>query len=303
MKPYLLRRVIGLLEGSGFSVSDCNGSRSCFDVLARKGDVLILVKVLNNIEGVTRNAVHELKKASSLTGGVPLVVGERLKSSKLMDGVVYERYGVSALNLSTMGNVVHNAMPVAHSIRGNYCARINAGMLRRLRDVMDLTQEKLAQELGVSKQSVYRYENSGRVPFDIMERMLKFFEEDESLLLHEQVFDVRTPNEDSSFNMRIPSTKRLVADKLEHMGFSTLIINAPFDVVARENETVYTVVSDDNRRLEHKISLVNEITKVVGGYGLCVTRRRVECRDVAVLKPEELDSFASPDELIDRIGH
>jgi putative transcriptional regulator len=302
MKPHLLRRVVGLLEGSGFIVSDCNGARSCFDVLARKGGVLILVKVLSNIESVTKNTVHELKKVSYLTGGVPLVVGERLKSSKLMDGAVYERYGVSALNLSTMENLVHDSMPVAHSIRGNYCAKINPGMLRSLRNVMDLTQEKLALELGVSKQSVYRYESSGSVPFDIMERMLKIFEDDKRLLLHEDVFDVQVQREDSSFNMRVPDTRRLVADKLENIGFSTSIINAPFDVVAREHETVYTVVSDDNRRLERKISLVNEIAKVVGGYGLCVTRRHVGRKGVAVLKPEELDEFASPGELIDRIA-
>ncbi|MFH1125824.1 MAG: helix-turn-helix domain-containing protein [Candidatus Altiarchaeota archaeon] len=301
MKPYLLRRVAELLESSGFLVSDCQGSRSCFDFLARKGRVLLVVKVLNNIEGLNGNTVHELKKVSSLVGGAPIVVGARLKSSKLIDGVLYERYGINALNLSTMEDFVSDFMPVVHSVRGNYCSKIDSGLLRRLRSRLDLTQEELAKELGVSKQSVYRYESTGRVVFDVMEKMMKIFA-DERLLLHENLLSLNFPEEDSYFSMHVPGMRKIVADRLERIGFSTSITNAPFDVVAREHETVYTVVSDDNRRLEHKISLVGEITGMVGGYGMCVTNRHVSSRrGVAVLKPEELDGFESPKDLIERI--
>lgn len=303
MKQQLLGEVVGLLKGSGFSVSDCQGSRSCFDVLARRGKLLLVIKVLNNIEGLNWNTVHELKKISTLTGGIPLVVGNRLKSSRLMDGMLYERYGIHVFNAATMREVLSDSMPVAHSIRGNYCANINSGMLRKLRSGLDLTQDELARELGVSKQSVYRYENTGRVLFEVMERMMRIFEDDARLLVHENLFNPRPQSEDQSFNMHVPDMKKAVAEKLSDIGFSTSITNAPFDVVAREDSVVYAVVSNDNRRLEHKIGLVDEIRSIVGGYGMCVTYRHVSSRKgVPVLRPEELDEFSSPGELFDRIS-
>jgi len=280
------------------------GSRSCFDIIARKRELVLLVKVLSNIEGLNSNTVHELKKVSSIMGGVPIVVGERLKSSKLLEGVLYERYGVHALNIETLADVMSNSMPVAHSIRGNYCVNINSEMLRRLRTRMDLTQEELARELGVSKQSVYRYESSGKVLFDVMERMMEVFKHEGRLLLHETVFGQGVKDESNEFNMHVARMKRFVAEKLDHMGFSTSITNAPFDVVARDDENVYTVVSNDQRRLEHKVELMGQITRMVGGHSMCVTSRQVSFgkRGVVVMKPEDLDSFHSTEELIEWIS-
>jgi predicted transcriptional regulator len=95
--------------------------------------------------------------------------------------------------------------------------------------------------------------------------------------------------------------KKLVAGKLEGMGFTTSITNAPFDVVARDDETVYAVVTDDQRRIGHKISLIDDIIHMVGGYGLVVTNRQVSSRRKSVLRPEDLDDFDSSDDLIDRL--
>jgi putative transcriptional regulator len=301
MKPQLLRRVVELLRDSGFHISDCEGSRSCFDLLARKGKLLLVIKVLSNIEGFNWNTAHELKKVSSITGGFPIVVGDRLKSSRLLDGVLYERYGLHAVSVSTLGNMLSNSMPVAHSIRGNYCATVNSEMLRKMRSHLDLTQEELARELGVSKQSVYRYESTGRVVFDVMERMLKLFERNNRLLVHENVFQSPGVDESHEYRMHVPSMKKLVAGKLEGMGFTTSITNAPFDVVARDDETVYAVVTDDQRRIGHKISLIDDIIHMVGGYGLVVTNRQVSSRRKSVLRPEDLDDFDSSDDLIDRL--
>jgi predicted transcriptional regulator len=206
------------------------------------------------------------------------------------------------LNVSTMKSVLSDSMPFTHSIRGNYCVKIDGGMLKSLRGRLDLTQEELARELGVSKQSVYRYESSGSVLFDVMERMLRIFG-DERLLLHENPLKAGRADEDQSFNMHVTDMKRVVAGKLQDMGFSTSIVNAPFDVVARKRETVFAVVSNDQRRLEHKVRLVHKLTGMVGGYGLCVTDRQVVFKDgVAVLKPSDLDDFDSPDDLFDRLG-
>ena len=44
MKEEDVRKAISVLENAGFHVSDCSQVRSCFDLLARKDDDLLLIK-------------------------------------------------------------------------------------------------------------------------------------------------------------------------------------------------------------------------------------------------------------------
>jgi putative transcriptional regulator len=294
LKAGLVGSAVRMLSESGFEVVDCSGSRSSFDVLAKRDEMLILVKVLSNVEGLSGGAAAELKAVSAILGGVPVVVSQRMKSSELADGVVYDRYGVHVSNLRTFERLVNNSPPEAYSTRGNYCVHVNPGRLSEARRQMGLTQESLADRLGISKQSVYRYERSGRMSLDVFERLAGFFGED--LLEH----DFKLTYDDSGGGGRVEgavtSFKDLVRREFEGLGFSTSLTNAPFDMVARRDERVFSVVSNDWRRLQYKVSVLEDISRVMGGYSVCISERRVKT-EVSVLSPKELAEVKSPREL------
>lgn len=254
----------------------------------------MLVKALANVEGLSREGVSELKALASFLGGVPVIVSERMKTSELADGTVHDRYGVYASNLKTFSHLINGDAPRVYSTRGNYCVHVNSKLLSDARHRQGLTQEMLADRLGVSKQSVYRYEAYGRVSLDVFQRFAELFKDE----LVEDEFRLRFKNMSEGDFQRHPQTKfkRMVCRELEEMGFNTTLTNAPFDLIASQEERVFSVVSNDWRRLHYKLSVLEELTDLLGGYRLCVSERKVKGK-ISVLSPEELAQIRSPREL------
>ncbi|MCX6695130.1 MAG: helix-turn-helix domain-containing protein, partial [Candidatus Altiarchaeota archaeon] len=230
---------------------------------------------------------------SFIMGAVPIIVGERMKSTQLSDGVVYDRYGTCVLNQSTFHQIVHNVMPNVYSTRGNYCVHVDSRMLSELRRKSGLTQEALAERLGVSKQSLYRYEDSGRMSLDVFQHLVDFFE-DAGLILPTFSMHVEQPmRQPEDEDVRLNQLKSIVVSELKAMGFDTSLTKAPFDVVATREERIFTVVSNDWRRLKQKIDMLDEISGLVGGYSLCISERRLRS-STRVLSPEDLREVKTP---------
>jgi predicted transcriptional regulator len=160
---------------------------------------------------------------------------------------------------------------------------------------MGFTQDSLANALGVSKQSVYRYERSGRVSLDVFKRLVEILGED--ILDHQFRLSMDSKEQTvKKSRVSVTSFKTMVRREFEHMGFTTSLTNAPFDLVASHDKRVFSVVSNDWRRLQDKLSVLEEICDVVGGYSVCISERRVKS-DIDVLSPAELSKIRSYKEL------
>jgi len=296
LKRGLLTKAALVLASAGFKSVESVGSRSSFDIIARRGDTLILIKALANVEGLSRERAQELKCISQLVGGIPMVVSERMKTSSLADDVVYDRYGVCVCSVGTLAEIVNDEAPKAYARRGNYCVHVDGGMLSAARKRMGMTQESLADRLGVSKQSVYRYETSSSVSLDIFERMVDLFGDDFARSEFKLSFKDGQKSQPEGPEHKLTSIKKQVRDEFQGMGFSTAFTNAPFDMVAQKKKRVFSVVSNDWRRLESKLDVLAGITDVLDGYTLCISERRVE-GSVSVLTPDELAEISSSREL------
>ena len=107
LKRGLINSACRALNNSGFEVVECVGSRSSFDIVAKRGSKILLVKTLANVEGLSRERASELKKISSIIGALPIVISERMKNAYLADGVVYDRYGVTVCNGMTFDEIIN----------------------------------------------------------------------------------------------------------------------------------------------------------------------------------------------------
>lgn len=298
MKPELVRDVIRILSNEEFQLSDCSSIRSCFDILAKKKHTL-LIKILSNIEGLSRINSYQLRKLSSLISAIPLVIGERMKAAPLSNGIIYSRYDLKVMNKDTLKEVVSEHIPSTYSVRGNYCMAIDPALLKELRTKLQMSQHDLAMELKVSKQSIYRYENSGRISIDIAERLMDFLDSDLTLPLK-----IEPPRERIEphpiENMTL--LKRTVLEEFRKIGFFTSITNAPFDLLAEEShhKRVLTIASD-SRHLERKAELIKRISRMVDSYSVCISHRK-QVVDIPALKLQDLKDIQGTDELIDLLA-
>ncbi|MFC2154447.1 helix-turn-helix domain-containing protein [Candidatus Altiarchaeota archaeon] len=315
VKGELTSKVAELLRRDGFQVVDCQGIRSCFDLFARRGETLFVIKVVSNVEGFTSKSSVEIRQVANMLSGLPLIVTERMKHSDLKDGVIYSRHGVNVVTLNTLEGVIESTLASTYSIRGNYCTQLNPEKLVSLRKKYGLNQEDLAREVGVSKQSIYRYESSGRAAVDVAERLEEFF--GQNLRKEFGFFDLegelqRPAKLEFGRDYHITELKRRVLQCFRDMGFSTSLTNAPFNVMASDSELkrmrekprrgrtmieVLSVVTNDPQKLDKRVSVVNEISEMVGGYSMTISERSFDVES-KVIRPRDLEGISKRKELI-----
>ena len=299
MKTSLIQKAINVLEDAHFRVSDCSIVRSCFDILARRDDTILLIKILPNIEGLNHKSALELKNVAVVMSGIPLIIGDHTKNSILSPDVIYTRYDIHVVNIDTFAGILSGRIPSIYSIRGNYCMRIDSRLLSNIRKKLNMTQEELAYQLGVSKQSIYRYESSGRISLNIAEKLMEFLKED--IMVPSDIFTLEINCLENEISTFMTDLKRMVLREFKNIGLDTSLTNAPFDILARErehHEKILTIVSDDREGLKRKVEIIKDISEITGCYKVCISNRARDL-DVLVIRPKELSEIKEVSEFME----
>ncbi len=312
-------QVINILEGHNFSVCDCIGARSCFDIFAKR-EKIFLIKILMNIEGFTKESAVQLKLAAFSLSAVPMIIAKRMKNANLRDGVIYTRYNINAFTPRTLEIMLEENTPLIYSVRGDYVVDVGCELLKNLRSDVKMTMQDLADELKISKQSIYRYEHTGIIPLNIVSKIVEFFNNfDESdIEFKNPIFDreieieiegsgIKKQDDDDAANKQEPAHGNLsdlmkeVINEFKNMGCSTTQVNAPFDILVKgekqNEELIFTVVSKDPRTIKKKIKIVTEISDMAKGYKVCVSEKRQNI-DIVFIRPDELKEIHNSRELI-----
>ena len=155
----LIREVYQLLNKEGFETSNIY-EQSCFDIVARKKLLILLLKVLVNIDSINESHVEEIRQISNVFLASPIIVGVKSKNHILKEDVVYERHGLPAIGLETLKNmIVYDEYPEILADRGGYYVQINGNVLKEYREEYNLSLKDLADLAHVSRATMYKYEN------------------------------------------------------------------------------------------------------------------------------------------------
>ncbi len=297
--------VLETLHQSGFEVSDRCGLRpSCFDLFARRRVLLLLLKVLTNIDGLTPQQAWDIHRMAKMLSASPVLVGERTRGYEMDEGVLYERYGVPALKPETFHGILKGEFQpcIVSSQRGLY-VHVDGGSLRRMRQERGLSLGEVARALGVSKKAVYNYENTGaRATYETALRMEEFF--DEPVALPVNVFERR----DFQVGEKADNQgEEPVLGRLKEMGFQVQIIRkAPFDALTLESkEVMFTKVIKTNlRRALEKARIISSLSKTARTKAFFIAESRVEKKNLAgipVIGKKELDGFQETEDLLTKV--
>lgn len=158
-RDHILREINELLANHNFETSHIY-DRSCFDMVARKRLLLLLLKVLINIDGFTGQQAEEIKKVSSTFLASPLVVGLKSKHEYLEEDVVYERHGIPVIAPETLRNmIVEEIYPEVFADRGGYFVQVDGEAIKEARERENLSLKDLANKAHVSRETIYKYEH------------------------------------------------------------------------------------------------------------------------------------------------
>lgn len=159
----LVDRTIDVLRHAGFMVSDrCDIRPRSFDIAARRGETLLLCKILLNLDGLTEETAGEMQMLSEILGGTPLVIGEKTRDQFLEDNVIYTRYKITALNIQTFYDYfIEGIAPMVSASPGGLYVPIDGTALKEARLENNLSLGSLAGIVGVSRRTISKYEEEG----------------------------------------------------------------------------------------------------------------------------------------------
>ncbi|NHJ39719.1 MAG: helix-turn-helix domain-containing protein, partial [Asgard group archaeon] len=199
------QEVTQILEQSHFDLSTpLLGCGGCVDLVAKRQTLLVLIKLLLNIDSFREEQAFELNKLASMLNGFPLIVGQKIrKNVDIEDGVVYKRYEIPTVSVETLRDLMlNNLPPMVFAHRGGYKVRFDGDLLKkkRLEQELSLSDLEHITDIHISKTTIYEYEK-GTVFADpgIAIKLEEFFKEQFIFAINlfkefEQIGSIRTPS-------------------------------------------------------------------------------------------------------------
>jgi len=295
MQRQLTEEVMETLQKAGFSTFVPLEKKSCFEIAARQGDRILLIKVLSNIDALRESQAGELLALANNLGATPLLIGEKSKSYGLENSLVYERYGISTLNLHTFFDVlVYGKVPEKKYYKGRVVAQLDATAIEKGMEKLNITVQEIANYLKVSRESVYNYRKGGQIEFAKAEKLQNYLET--NVIKDVQLF---TAPEASA-----PGKLQGYLQEMSELGFDIVPVHRGFDAIARERDALLV---DKEMRPEYarrKAHFMQSASQFFETHPAFVIDKRQVCesiKGVPVIKREELKSAESAGEVLDLV--
>ena len=140
-------------------------NKFCFDILVKKDNTILLVKVFSNIDNLNETVINGIKSMSSLLQSKPVLIGIKNRYQKLEDDTIYVREDLPFITFNTFEKIIEqNAYPFVLARRGGGVIFLDGALMKDLREKQHLTRKESSEELEVTKRTVCSYENESMRP-------------------------------------------------------------------------------------------------------------------------------------------
>ncbi len=285
MREHIIRLLWGELGKEGFTVFVCPNPRGCFDIVAKR-EFLLLIKVLQNIDGFTNIQAAELKSICSMLSARPYLVGEQSKEFLLENGTMYERHGIPTSDISTFRDIMfEKRFPEKRKFR-KLGVNIDSEKLIRKRNELKLSLDALSSEAGIAKKTLYRYERGSTMA---SEENLKKLEDVLGSDLKKGIDPFKTKDTGKTFDF---------------YGFEAIEIrSAPFQVLGKERgekDKVMLGREADRRIMIKRADIYRRISGIVESRScfLVTSSGKDNIAGVPVIRKDELEGMRKAKELL-----
>ena len=302
----LVDNITAMLEDAGFTVSDrCAIRPKSFDIAARRGDDVLLLKVLANIDAFDGYTGAEMRRLGEYLDATPLVVGLRTRDEELDPGVVYFRHGVPVFSPDTaMDLFIEEVPPLIYAAPGGLYVNIDGDLLSDIRSDHEMSLGKLANELGVSRRTVSKYEDGMNASVEVAAELEDIFDKPlaSPVDVLEGAEEVHDRSDDPDEPEADPDDAHIVT-VLTRVGFEVHPTSrAPFKTVSEDESRerkMLTGHSEFTRTAEKRARIMSSVGQVTRTRSVYVVdqAKRESVDGTALIEREEFERIDDPDEL------
>jgi putative transcriptional regulator len=303
----LLSNIREFLGSAGFSVSDPYMIHlPGFDLVARRDDTLLIIKVLSNIDGLSESVGNELRALAYLLKATPLLIGEKNGVNTLEDDVVYFRFGIETVTFSTLKNHLLEEVPVrAYAAPGGLYVNLDPEKIRRLRQEKNISLGTFARHVRVSRRTVQMYEDGMSARIDIANRIEDMFEQSVTTpidLLKPLIVETEQLPLFQKEQQHMREFQREVFSLLQNVGYKIIPMDrCPFEALSKEKEKILlTCVHEYNKKLIEKAHFISNISKIMEKHAVVFTNKDVSKKNVEgtpIIIRKELKKIRDPEDV------
>ncbi|MFP3946876.1 MAG: transcriptional regulator [Archaeoglobaceae archaeon] len=305
MQATVVDSVLRILEKSGFEVTDLVETKPrCFEIIAKKAENVLLVKVLYNIDSLKPEIAEDMKSVSILLKASPIVIGERFKFSYLDRGVVYNRYGLPVINTATLYDlIVDKIPPVIYSAPGGYYVRLDSERIREVREELGISLGVVAKELGISRRAVKKYEEGVDTSVENALKLEDILETNVVKAIDILRFVGKEVNEQRDIGLNDEEAE--IVDQLRYLGIKVYPIrHAPFDVIFKPIDELVLTGIRQVKEIEKRAFVLDKVSSTLSTDAAYIVEKSID-RDIGsviFLVKEELDTISSSKDFVSLIN-
>jgi len=306
----LSKSIREVLTSAGFYVSELYSIRlTGFDVVARRDETLLIIKVLTNVDSLSKDVAKELLTLSSLLKASPLLIGEKNGAGPLEDDVVYFRFGIQAITGNTLKNHLLEGMPInVYAAPGGLYVNLDEEKLRKMRQEKNISRGTFARHVNVSRRTVQMYEEGMNARVEVAYKIEELLED--AITTPIDIFK-NTPH--IKINLRlhqeidqIKTLQREIFSLLQNVGYKIIPMDrCPFEALSTEKEKILlTCVHKYDDKLPKKAQVVSSISKITERHAVVFTEKGGKKKNVEgtpIIAKKELKKIRDPEEVIDLI--
>ncbi len=137
----------------------------CFDLLVKRADSILLIKVFTNIDNLNEYIINGIKTLSSLLKSKPILIGIKNRYQNLEDDTIYIREDLPFINLKTFEKIISvQNFPYILARRGGAVVFLDGHQMKTMREKQTISRKILSEKLNVTKRTICSYENENMRP-------------------------------------------------------------------------------------------------------------------------------------------
>jgi len=295
-----------ILGRAGYRLSPPMALRSvCFDIVGSRNKTMLIVKVLGNVDALSRENAEEMKVLSEMLGATPLVIGEKSSAGILEPGIVYSRFDIPIISNETLSDyVLRDESPFVMAAPGGLYVKLDSVLLKEIRESRDISLGTLAEVAGVSRRTIQMYESGMGAMIDAAIRIEEYL--NAPIIRPVDPFEFRGDRVGRHELSGEERTGSVVLDHLLGMGFSiTPVVRSPFEAITRDNRTVIlTGLGGETDKMLQRAALASDISVIFGKHSIIVVddeRGSGNIKSTVVVTKKELNHMEDKGELTDLV--
>ncbi|PIN85268.1 MAG: hypothetical protein COV47_03080 [Candidatus Diapherotrites archaeon CG11_big_fil_rev_8_21_14_0_20_37_9] len=291
-REIIIQQTLKALEKNGFTTSNFLQSNACFDIIAKKQEDVLIIKVYENIDSIRKDQAEEIKKLSGLLNANCIIIGDKTKVFVLEHGAVYFRHEIPVVTPETFDEILLGRTPAVKNFKGKNIVELDSEKLSELRKDLKLSMAELAEKIGVAAETISRYESGAKTSLETAKKLEMQLNAD----LVKKV-DLFGQNNMKKFGDETPNEELL--EKLHELGMKmALFRHSPFKAYGK-SENLFIATGKGKFDIPKKALELKKTSTIIDSDSVIVTKeyKVTKVDGIPIISEVDLDSISKSKDL------